>query len=199
MTNQQNVDKPQDSPINFVHGGMELGSKAGFRLSMLYAISAILLVFLVGVFEPGVGFPDWREIRAFEWYRLIQAARIFLLTALLILFVAVGPATILGILSGMLLGKFVEIAIGRISKYFLVFSCALLCMIIAILIHLFFDIHIVFSFQPPPTTQSNYFSMGIFGTYPFYMGIPTIVYVLAGGWIGWQLYLKSLIHMDEQY
>jgi hypothetical protein len=184
-----NIFKPKDLPIDFVHKGMELGSRAGFRLSTVYAISGIFLVFLVEVLKYGVG--------DFDWYKLIQGAPIIFIAAFLILLVAVGPATILGILTGMLLGNFVEIFIGRISKYFLIFSCALLCMLIAILIHLFFDIPIVFSFQQPPT-QSPYFSMGVFETYPFYMGIPTILYILAGGWTGWQLYLKSRIHMDEQ-
>jgi len=197
MTNKQDVSKPKKPPINFVHEGMELGSKAGFRLSLLYAISGIFLTFLVEEFVNGVGFLDWQGIGTFDWYKFISVASMFFLVAFVILFVAIGPATILGILTGMLLGKFVEIFIERISKYFLVFSCVLLCIMIAILIHLFFDIHMVFSFQQPSTTQSHYFSMGIYETYPFYMGIPTILYVLAGGWTGWQLYLKSLSQMDE--
>src|SRR5215207_5413711 len=50
MTNQQDISKPENSQINFVHQGMELGCKAGFRLSTLYAISAILFV---GIFGGG--------------------------------------------------------------------------------------------------------------------------------------------------
>lgn len=191
MTNNQNVSV-QNTPINFVHEGMKLGSKAGFRLSVLYALSGIFFVEVLST----VWFLDWQEVGTFDGYRLLRAAPLFLLVAFLILFAVVGPATILGILTGMLLGKFVELTIGRASKYFVVISCALLCVIIAVLIHLFFDIPIVFSFQPP-TTQPQYLSMGIYETYPFYMGIPTIVYVLAGGWAGWQLYLKSRSHMDK--
>jgi hypothetical protein len=198
MTNKQDVFQPQDSPINFVQGGMALGSKAGFRLSLLYAISGIFLVFLVEELRDGSGFLDWQAVEAFDWFRLAHAVPIFLITVSLILFVAVGPATILGILTGMLLGKFVEIFIGHLSKYSIVISCASLCMVIAILIHIFFDIPIVFSFQPTPTAQASYFSLGVFETYPFYMGIPTILYVFAGGWTGWQLYLKSRIQGIEQ-
>jgi len=197
MTNQQDVSKPKKPPINFVHEGMDLGSKAGFRLSLLYAISGIFLTFLAEVFRYGVGFLNWQGIESFDWSQLIFAVSALLGVAFLIFFVAIGPATILGILTGMLLGKFAEIFKRRISKYFLIFSSALLCIIIAVLIHLFFDINIVFSFQQPPTTESHYFSMGIYETYPFYMGIPTILYILAGGWTGWQLYLKSLSQMDE--
>jgi hypothetical protein len=178
---------PQKSQINFVDEGMKLGSKAGFRLSLLYALVGI---FLVEVVSKALLW-DWQAIGMFDWQNLIQATPIFLLALLYILFVAIGPATILGILTGMLLGKFFEITIGRISKYFLVFSCALLCMIIASLIHRFFDISIVFSFELPVTTQPQYLSMGIYQTYPFYMGIPSLVYVLTGAWAGWQLYLKS--------
>jgi hypothetical protein len=198
MTNKQDVFQRQDSPINFVNGGMELGSKAGFRLSLLYAIFSIFLVLLAEALRDGFGSLDLRALGASEWYGLTHAVPLFLLIVLLILFVAVAPATILGILTGMLLGKFVEIFIGRLSKYVLVVSCAFLCMIIATLIHLFFNIPVVFSFQPAPIAEANHFSMGVFESYPFYMGIPTLLYVLAGGWIGWQLYLKSLIQMDEK-
>ena len=198
MTSQQEVFRLQEHPINFVQEGMAFGIKAGFRLSMLYAIFGTLLVFLVEVFEGGVGFLNWQTLGAFDWSRLIRATPLFLLAAFLILFAVIAPATIIGILTGMLLGKFVEMLVGRLSKYLLVLSCVVLCIILAVLIHLFFDVQIVFSFQPPQANQSQYFSMGIFETYPFYMGIPTIVYVLAGGWTGWKLYLKSLAYTDEK-
>ena len=191
MTNQQDISKPKNSQINFVHEGMELGCKAGFRLSTLYAI------LVIGIFGVGSGLLNWSASVSFSWDRLIHTIPLLIVIAFTISFVAIGPATVLGTLTGMLLGKFTEIFIGRMPKYFLIFSCTLLSIMIAILIHLFFDIQIGFPFQQSPTTESNYLSMGNFETYLFYMGIPTILYIFAGGWTGWQLYLKSLIQMGK--
>lgn len=195
MTNQQDISKPENSQINFVHEGMELGCKAGFRLSTLYAISAILFI---GIFGGGGELLNWLTSVSFSWHRFIHTIPLLIGVAFIIFFVAIGPATVLGTLTGMMLGKFANIFIGRMSKYFLAFSCALLSTMIAILIHLFFDIQIGFSFQQSPIAESNYLSMGIFETYPFYMGIPTILYIFAGGWTGWQLYLKSLVQMGKE-
>jgi hypothetical protein len=174
MTNQQDASKYQNTQINFMQEGMELGCKAGFRLSTLYAISSI---FFIGAFAGGSGFLNGLASAFLSWDSFIHAISIFISVAFVIFFVAIGPAAVLGTLTGMLLGKFAEIFIGRISKYFFVFSCALLSVLIAVLIHLFFNIQ--------------------FGTYPFYMEIPAILYVLAGGWAGWQLYLKSLSQKNE--
>src|SRR5678810_1034975 len=104
MTNQEDISTPLQPPINFVQEGMALGSKVGFRLAVLYAISGVFLVILLETLQGEARFLDLRGIGVVHWYELIQGAPIFFIAAFLILFVAVGPAAILGILTGMLLG-----------------------------------------------------------------------------------------------
>ena len=192
MTDLQNAVTSKTPTTNFVREGMKLGWKAGLKLSALYTVLGFFIIELRG---QGIGFFDPLEIRTFDWDKFVLVVPIILGMVIVILILAIGPATILGALTGMYLGKLVEIAKERISKYFLVSLCILFCLVIAILIHLFFQIPIVLSFQSP---SSDYHSLGVYETYPFSIGIPSIIYILTGGWIGWQLYSKAPIQIDKQ-
>jgi hypothetical protein len=93
----------------------------------------------------------------------------------------------------MYIGKLVEITKERVSKYIFVSICVLSCLVIAILFHLVFHIPVILSFQYPAAAD-----FGVYETYPFSIGIPTIIYVLTGGLVSSKLYSMATIKTDKK-
>ena len=192
MTNLQNISTQKTLTANLAREGMKLGFKASLALSTFYAILGFFTVELLG---RGVGFLSLFE-KPDEWhinFYLIVVIIGVLLMIITILFLAIAPAIILGTITGMFIGKIAEIIKERIPKYFFVSLSIFSCLVIAILLHLFFHIPVVLSFQPPLVSEFD-----IYDTYPFYTGIPTVIYVLTGGWVGSQLYSKTVIKIVKQ-
>ena len=179
MTDTQNLSVTKTPTAR---AGMNLGWKAGLILSLLYVIIGIFIIESLGY---GVGFSSLKFYDSFPWGDFF--AMIFAVI-IMILLLAIAPATIIGALTGTYLGILAETTRGRISKYLFVLLCIASCLVVVILIHLLFQIHTTLSFQ---TSNSDYLSMGIYESYPMYMGIPSVIYILTGGWIGWKLYSKA--------
>ena len=167
--------------------GINLGWKAGLWCSAFYAVLAFLIVEML---DLGIGFLrlafnlDKFVVTIFELSLISIAAFVF----------AIIPSAILGALTGMCLGKFAEIARERISKYWFTLICVLSCFVIVTLIHLIFQIPVTLSFHLP----FDSLFIGIYETYPVYIGIPSVIYILTGGWIGWKLYSNVSVYVDNQ-
>ncbi len=165
-------DKNEEPIINFAREGLKLGKKIGFISSIAYAVVGL---FAVELFGEGIGFSSLTFESIIFWVAFI------FVTITSILLLAITPATIIGALTGMCLGMLAKLAQRKhISKYFFVLLCALFCIVAVILIHLLFQIPITLSFEPP----SYEFTLGTYDSYPFIIGIPSIIYVFIVGWCG---------------
>jgi hypothetical protein len=158
---------------NVIWESTKLGSKLGLILSSIYGVAGMLIFVVVpSIGELGIRDIPW--IAGFIFY-------IFLLAVL--------PSTIIGLLTGIIIGWIVEFKFTKkFSKITFLLASIATCSLIAVLIHILFDINIVLSFEPP----SGPYSLGYLENYPFLFGIPTIIYVLAGGWFGWKIYSKFI-------
>lgn len=151
----------------------KLGSKFGLILSSIYGIVG-MLIFIVPPSINEMGIKVIPIIAVFIFY-------IFLLAIL--------PSTIIGLLTGIIIGRIVEFKFTKMfSKATFLLASIVVCGLIAALIHILFDVKIVLSFEPP----SGPYSLGYIQTYPFLFGIPTIIYILAGGWFGWKIHSKVI-------
>ena len=103
----------------------------------------------------------------------------------------------IGTLTGMVFGIITEIVNTRISQLMCVIFGVLICAMLAILFHLIFGIQVGFSFENTKIAPSG-LSAGIYETYPFGIGIPTIIYILTGGWANWRFYSKIILQKMEQ-
>ncbi len=183
MTNKEDTLRSKLLTADLMWAGVELGCETSLKLSALYAIVGLLVIELL---RHGEGFRDLLDVEASHWWS--NFAFIMVATVIGILVLAIAPAITLGTLTGMFLGGLAAITKRRISKYFFVAFCILSCTAMAILIHLFLKIPVTLSFQNPSAN-----GMAIYLTYPFHVGVPSIIYILAGGWIGSQLYSKTPI------
>jgi hypothetical protein len=108
-----------------------------------------------------------------------------------IAFVAIGPAILIGLITGRII---YAVAKSKFMNYFSKSSFTLIsifiCTLIALLIHAFFRIKFNSSFEAP---ANSYLSFGFLETYLFTIGIPTIIYIIAGRWFGWKIYSKLVI------
>ena len=181
MIPQQNASMSNETIVNLAKEGAKLGSRVSFVVSILYAVVGF---YAVELFGEGVGLLSLSS-ELIIWGVL----SIFGIIIAIFLF-AIVPATIIGILTGTCLGIFTKFAQRKqISKYFFVLLCVFFCMVAVIGIHLLFQIPITLSFDPP----SHEFSLGTYETYPFLIGIPSIIYIFTGGWIGQQLYSSEFL------
>jgi len=107
----------------------------------------------------------------------------------LIVLVAIFPSIIIGFMTGRIIYAVAESKFTNFfSRVSFAFTSMLICGLIALLIYTFFGIKIDLSFEAP----INYLSFGFLQTYPFVLGMPTIIYILAGGWFGWNIYSKNI-------
>jgi MFS family permease len=170
--------------VNSARVGMNLGQKTGLILSLLYAAIGFVIIELLGI---GAGFSSpyfYTSFPAsFPWGG-------FTIVIIIIMLIAVLPATIIGGLTGACLGVLTEKTKGHISKYPFVLLCITSCLVAIILIHLLFQIPVSLSFE---ISNTDFLSFGIYESYPFCLGIPSVIYILTGGWIGWKLYSKAFV------
>ena len=155
---------------DIVTESVNLGYKFGLVLSTTYAIIG---TFIVALFKDG-----------------IESFPASLILSTLAILIVVTPSMIIGGWTGMIMGTIAKSRLARqTSKTFFVSMSLLTCSLTAIFIHSFFRINIVLSFEP---STSSGISSGIFGTYPFLFGIPTIIYIIAGGWFEKTIYSRFL-------
>ena len=103
---------------------------------------------------------------------------------------AILPALIYGVFTSL----FLALLIIKFKHLFSSITSILLgiafCAVITALTHFIFNIQVVLSFA---STSTDYMSFGVYETYPFFIGIPSIIYTLAGGWASWRIYKKSKV------
>jgi hypothetical protein len=180
----QNIPITKTPTVSSLRAGMNLGRKTGLIVSSLYATIGFFVIELLGI---GAGFSSpyfyTSFPTSFPWGG-------FIITIIIIMLIAVVPATIIGGLTGACLGVLTEKTRGYISKYHFVLLCVTSCLVVIILIHLLFQIPISLSFE---ISNTEFPSLGIYESYPFCLGIPSVIYIITGGWTGWKLYSKAFI------
>ncbi|HEX2697461.1 MAG TPA: hypothetical protein VHM28_07095 [Anaerolineales bacterium] len=157
------------SPADFDYKSRMLSIKLSILLSALYAVVGVFLFCIIN--GEAILFP----------IALIVGAPF-------ITFVAIFPSIIVGFLTGRIISRLAESdASRRLSSTVFALISMLICGLIAFLIHVMFEIKIDFSFEAPV----SYLSFGFLQTYPFSFGIPSIIYILAGGWFGSRIYPRA--------
>ena len=191
MANIQNPPKTKEPSLDLAWEGLRLGGKAGFIIAIWYAIAGILIIEFLGQGVGLLSFPSEQEggLRLFVFVTIV--------TIIMIFFFAITPAVIIGALTGMYIGQLAKLTGARLPRYLFLMLCISLCLVVIILIHVFFKIPIVLSFQnsTPPTSSG---SLGVYETYPFAIGIPSLIYLVMGIWGGGKLYSKVSTHENEQ-
>jgi hypothetical protein len=161
-----------DRPIWF---SVILGLKLSIILSITYAFFG---VFIVENFTRN-GTDIFGNFLHFLFTWALGSPFIFL--------AAILPAVIYGVFTSLLLA----LLIGKFKHLFSSITSILLgiafCAVITALTHFIFSIPVVLSFA---NTSTDYMSFGVYETYPFFIGIPSIIYTLAGGWASWRIYKK---------
>jgi hypothetical protein len=170
--------------LNFpIVSGTIYGFVAGLGLSMIYALAGLIIVDLVQATFP-----------IFLIFLIFGSATILVL--------AIIPAALYGTYTGLILGVTAELLGSRISRGAYVLLSLMICVGIAVLTHLVFRIPVVLSFEslPPSFTRRSTFlniflgfgpgSLAPYDSYLFWIGLPTIIYLFTGGWIGSRLYNK---------
>jgi hypothetical protein len=156
----------EETPARF---GVQLGWKLSFFLSVVYAF---LGVFVIETFiEPSLG----------------NFLIVWAMGSPIIFAVAILPAVIIGVVTGAGLSLLVSHLRERIStttSFMLGFT---FCIGMMVLVHLIFNVEVRFSFVD---FSANIVPFGIYGTYPFFIGLPSIIYVLSGGWASYNLFKR---------
>ncbi len=166
---------------SLVGAGAKLGFLAGLGLSIAYAILATAITGVLLYGPSGLALP-----------------LLLLFGAPLIGLYAILPAILYGVFTGVLLGFMAERTQGKISRWALVGICIVTCVVIALLSHYLLQIYVTLSFDEPilftkatDTIANARMHFAPFDSYPFYIGIPTIIYIWTGGWAGWRLYRQA--------
>jgi len=162
-------------PGNLLWEGMQLGYQAALILSIGYACLGMLIAEIAGV---GLGFPLWIYI--------IASPFIFVAAGML----GIALAILLAEFTGLILGILARLLNKRISRFAFVAVCLGVCISLAITLYVIIRTHMAFSIKD---FSSGDRFIGIYATYPFWLGIPSVIYILAGGWVSWKLYDKEPI------
>jgi len=140
---------------------VRLSVKISVVLSLMYAITIIFLLFL-----------KRNELNIFLFALILGSP--------LIAIVIIYPSVILGHLTGRLIVNFSKFDYFRnIPRNVFSVLCALICALIVLLIHIIFQLKVDFSLS---------LSTNILQNYMWIIGIPSIGYIIAGGWFGWKIY-----------
>jgi len=160
-----------ESPERF---GAKLGLKLSLILSTSYAFIGILVV------QPYFG-PAPTKSDELMFLVILLLGLLFSILSFAIL-----PAIIYGVVTGYLLGLLiVNFKYRRSSLTFILLGIAL-CTMVTTLSHVIFNIHITLSFG----YSSSILLGSALESYPFRIGIPSIIYILSGGWASWYVFKK---------
>ena len=187
MDNVKNTPISKQLPIDLARDSLIFGGKAGFILSVLYAIGGLLLIEVLGqgmgLLSAPVAPDDWGD-----------SIGIILIVLTMILLFVILPATFIGAMTGMFLGYLAKRFVKVMPKHLYLAIAVCFCLVVVIGIHLLVGIPIELSFQ----TSSSPYSSGAYETYPFSIGIPSMIYMLMGIWVGWRLYSKADSQINEE-
>ena len=188
MAKAQNTPITKTSTEQLAWEGLGLGAATSLRVSLLYLTAGLLVMeFLgrgLGSLPPPVDYGFWYD------------AVLTILAVMFIYLFTIPPTTILGAMTGLYFGKLAKF-VGermRMSRYLFLMLSVSSCLLGVLLFHLLFRGPIASVFQ----STNEMFSIGIYGTYPFMVGIPSLIYILMGSWIGWKLYSKVGIQRDGE-
>jgi len=186
MANAQNTSTAKEPIVELVGEGMLLGGKTGLIVSLLYSV--VIVIESVG---PGLGFSYLPSEFGF-WGKVV----VTILGLIAIVFFTTVPATIVGGITGMYLGQLAKFLGERsgMSRYLFLAVCVFSCLVGVILFHILFRGPIANSFLGPPFT----FSIEGYGRYPILIGIPSVIYIVVGSWVGWKIYSKVGLQRDGQ-
>jgi hypothetical protein len=146
------------------------GMKLGFKLSLILATTYSF----IGVFI----------VENLTQHDTSNFLFVLVLGSSVILLLAILPAVFYGVLTGMFLAVIISKYKRLLSSITSVLLGMALCAVITVLTHFLFNIPVTLSFVYPSTS----YGLGIYETYPFYIGIPSIIYILSGGWASWYIY-----------
>lgn len=150
--------------------GFILGLKAGLRLSALYVLAFVVLV-LVSTMSRLDGLGD-----------IITGGAVLLFFAFLIGgLIGILPATFLGGITGWVLGWVLERRGESLTRG----QFALLSMGICFVIALFVNVVLVMAGWTQAEDAADFFS-----GYLLFLGVPSLIYVAVGSWVGMRLYMR---------
>jgi len=162
--------------------GMRLGLKVSLTLAGAYAVLGIM-------FE--VGRQSWlmQELR-FTSLPLVRAAGMLPFGFLFALI----PTLTLGTVTGGLIGELWRRIGWRANSRVFALLMLVLCALIAAGLHIVFRIEIDLTIPKPQLEGSEYWiidGLGALISYPYLLGIPSILYVLAGAWCGYDFWWRQ--------
>ena len=100
------------------------------------------------------------------------------------LLMALGPAVVLGTLTGGLIGELWEHIGRRVEGSVFALLGLALCALLVVGLHIVFKLKVDLTIPPVQLQPSEWMSdsLGLLVSYPFLLGLPSIVYILAGAW-----------------
>lgn len=167
-----------------VSEGMRMGLKASLILSGAYAILAVLIE---------IGRQIWlTQDLEFIMLPLVRVAGMLPFGYLFAIF----PTVALGIITGGLIGELWKHIGRRVDGLVFALLALVLCAGIAVGLHITFGIRFDLTIPSMPLVESDWLmdGLGALVSYPFLMGIPSILYVLAGalgGYIFWRISMNK--------
>jgi hypothetical protein len=185
----QDSTKPKNSVFYLTPDGLKLGFKLGLFLPVAYLVIAILVIELLQLNFHTTTIAHLREFRPEP--RMFFVLFVHILPGLLFQY-AIVPSVFYGVFTGALLGIIIGSLKKRFSRYAILILSVTVCIIIAFSSYIFFGIHPVLSFE-----NESFYSFGIYETFPITIGFPTVIYIFASGWLGWQLYSKMLKQTEK--
>lgn len=156
--------------INFDRESSILSIKLSAILSTIYASIGILILFQTR-----------DELHMFPSALILGSP----LIALIVIY----PSIIFGYLTGRIISNIAKFSFAeKVSTATFASISMLICIAIALAIHMLFRIKTDLSFELLPNLKL----FGIQKTYLLTIGIPFTIYILAGGWFGWKIHSKVI-------
>jgi hypothetical protein len=187
MSDAPNALVAEELTTHLVWEGLFSGGKTGLIASTLYAAIGMIIAEFLG---QGMDL-SWLPSQAENWGQFVL---MMVTIVTMILFVAIIPATIIGALTGLYIGQLTKLFGEIIPRHLFLALCVSFCLVVVISFHTLLRIPVTLSFQ----SSDSALDIGVYGTYPFSIGIPSVIYVLLGIWVGWTFHSKVGIQSTDQ-
>jgi hypothetical protein len=170
---------------NAISTGADLGMKAGCLLSTLYSVLAVVVILATTGALNSVSLP------------LVALLPLHILPIYLLILIPVLP---LGAITGALLGWLSKLLSGTIPKQRFFRVGIFVCVVLLLIIHVaFFTLYPLIAEQDSGYENewnSKDFTVPLvpwmsMQTYLIFIGIPSIIYIVGGGWVSHKLALKT--------
>lgn len=156
---------------SFSHG-MRLGVKVSLFAAFAYAVLGVLYEVGLQIWLARVLGMDALPIARFAGMLPVGFA------------MAAGPAVILGMVTGGLIGELWEHVGRRIGGFAFALLGLALCALLVVGLHIAFGMRVDLTIPPIQPQPSEWLgdSLGLLASYLFLFGIPSIVYIMVGAW-----------------